>query len=159
MQKTLAMKLLEGKKIPYEPFTYPTTERDAAVIATHFGVDPALVYKTLVVDRPAPQKPLLVLVAANRQLDLAKLARVTGDKKLKMATHGRAEELTGLQVGGISPLALLNQGFQVYLDDPARQLSHIFISAGQRGINLKVPVEPVAKLIRARYADVGTDEG
>lgn len=154
MEKTLAMKLLEGKKIAYEPFTYPNTERDAEVIAVHFGVDPALVYKTLVVDRPAPQKPLLVLVAANRQLDLKKLAKVTGDKKLKMATHGRAEELTQLQVGGISPLALLNKGFQIIVDQPARDLSHFFISSGQRGINLKVPVKPVVKLVGGRFAAV-----
>lgn len=154
MNKTLAMKLLEGKKIPYEPFTYPNTERDAAVIATHFGVDPALVYKTLVVDRPTPQKPLLVLVAANQQLDLKKLAQATGDKKLKMATHARAEELTGLQVGGISPLALLNKGFQIIVDQPARALPHFFISAGERGINLRVPVAPVVKLVGARYAPI-----
>ncbi len=158
MQKTLAMKLLEGKKIPYEPVTYPTTERDAAIIAHHFGVDPALVYKTLVVDRPTPQKPLLVMVAANRQLDLKKLAKATGDKKLKMATHARAEELTGLQVGGISPLALLNKGFQVMVDQPARDLTHLFVSAGERGINLKVPVKPVVKLIGGRYADVSSSE-
>lgn len=155
MQKTLAMKLLEGKKIAYEPFTYPTSERDAEVIAQHFGVDPTLVYKTLVINRSAPQKPLLVMVAANRRLNLKKLAKFTGDKKLKMASHAEAEALTRLQVGGISPLALLNKGFQVVVDVPARELAHFFVSAGQRGINLKVPVKPVVKLVRGRYADVG----
>ncbi len=153
MHKTLAMKVLEGKSVAYEAVTYPADERDAVVVAGHLGVAPAVVFKTLVVNRP-PAKPLLVMIPADRQLDLKKLARVTGDKKLKMATHAEAEALTQLKVGGISPLALLNRGFVIYIDATAADHPFIFISAGEKGINLKVPVPAVVRLLGARSADV-----
>ena len=150
--KTLAMKLLEKKKVKFEAHTYPTTERDAEKIAVVFGVSAEMVYKTLVVARQ--KKPLLVMVAANRQLNLKKLAKAVGEKKLKMATHADAERMTGLQVGGISPLALLNKGFVILADAAINDQSHVFISSGQRGINLKVPVSDLLKITRAKTVDV-----
>ena len=66
-QKTLAMRLLEGKKVPYEAVTYPNTERDATVVARHLGVPAAQVFKTLVVTRERG-KPILVMIPADRQL-------------------------------------------------------------------------------------------
>ncbi len=151
--KTLAMKLLDKQQVPYDVVTYPPTERDAAKLADLFGVPAAEVFKSLVVVRE-PEKPLLVMVPADKQLDLKKLAQVVGAKKLKMATHADAERLTGLQVGGISPLALLNKGFVMFIDASAENHSHVFISAGQKGINLKVPVADLMRLTRARRADV-----
>jgi Cys-tRNA(Pro)/Cys-tRNA(Cys) deacylase len=151
------MKVLEGQKVAYEPFSYPATERDAAVIALHFGVPPAQVFKTLVVDR-APAKPLLVLVAADAQLSLKKLAKATGDKKLKMATHAQAEALTKLQVGGISPLALLNKGFVMFIDQSVQSQEFIFVSAGQKGTNLRLRSADLIRLINARVADVADKE-
>lgn len=160
MDKTLSMKVLEGKKIPYQVVTFPDDMRDAEQIAALLGIPAGQVYKTLVVLPPAAgQKPMLVMVPADRQLDLKKLAAVTNAKKLKMATHREAEELTGLQVGGISALALLNKGFVVYVDVTAKALSHIYVSAGKRGINLKVPTTDLAKTVNARYADVSSAEG
>lgn len=153
MQKTLAMKVLEGKKIPYEPYEYPSSERDAAIIATIFNVPASWVYKTLVIDRP-PKKPILAIVAADRRLNLKKLAKVTGDKKLSMATHAEAERLTKLKVGGISPLALLNRGFVMYIDELAKDVEQIFVSAGQKGINLKVDTKGFLKVTKARLAAI-----
>lgn len=153
MDKTLAMKLLEQRKIPYEAVTYPIEERDAVRLAALFGVPPAQVFKTLVVDRP-PRKPLLVLVPADRQLDLKKLAKALREKKLSMATQSAAEGLTGLEVGGISPLALMNRGFVMLADASIEQHAHVFVSAGKRGINLRVPVEGLLRLLRPRLIDV-----
>ncbi len=150
--KTLAMKLLEKKKVDYTAHTYPTTERDAEKIAVHFGVDAGEVFKTLVVNRP--KKPILVMLAANNQLNLKKLAKVVGEKKLKMATHVEAERLTKLQVGGISPLALLNKGFVMLADSSIERQERVFISSGQRGINLHIPVKDLIKMTRAKIVDV-----
>jgi Cys-tRNA(Pro)/Cys-tRNA(Cys) deacylase len=151
--KTLAMKLLEKQGVDFEVVTYPPTERDAEKLAVLFGVPAAEVFKTLVVGRN-PQKPLLVMIPADRQLDLKKLAKAMGDKKLKMATHSEAERLTGLQVGGISPLALLNKGFVMLIDVSAENHTHVFVSAGQKGINLRVPVADLLRITRARKLDV-----
>jgi Cys-tRNA(Pro)/Cys-tRNA(Cys) deacylase len=155
MQKTLAMKVLEGKRIPYEALPYSTEVRDAEEVAALVGAAAEQVYKTLVVlvDSPPQARPLLVMIAANRQLDLKKLARHVNAKKLRMASHKEAEELTKLQVGGISALALLNRGFVVYLDEAARPLEQIYISAGQRGLQLRLAVKDLVRLTNARYVE------
>ena len=155
-EKTLAMRFLEGKKVAYRVHEYPASERDAVVVAVEIGVPAAMVFKTLVVLRP-PQKPMLVMVPADRQLDLKKLAKVVGEKKVRMAAHAEAESLTGLQVGGISALALVNKGFAMFLDKSAENHNQIYISAGQRGLDIQLAVKDLVKVTGARLA--GVSEG
>jgi Cys-tRNA(Pro)/Cys-tRNA(Cys) deacylase len=159
MQKTTAIKLLEGKKIRHEVVAYPDHMRDAAAIAVELGVPAGQVFKTLVVLPPGTigraAKPLLVMLPADRQLSLKKLARAVDAKKLQMATHAEAEKMTGLQVGGISALALINRGFAVYLDESARDYEAIFVSAGQRGLDIKLAVADLVKVTGARFVAAG----
>lgn len=154
IDKTLAMKLLDGKKVAYETAVYPAGFKDAVEVAAQINAPPEQVFKTLVVLPPeARSKPMLVMVPAQRQLELKKLAKAVNAKKLKMASQREAEEITGLQVGGISALALLNKGFAVYLDESARRQSHVYVSAGQRGIQIKLAVDDLIRLTRARIVD------
>jgi len=155
-KKTIAMKLLEGKKVAYETFSYPASLRDAQEVAAAVGWPAEQVFKTLVVPRPKQGKPMLVMIAADRQLDLKKLAKAVKEKKLKMATQREAERLTGLQVGGISALALLNRGFDIYLDDSAQEHTWIIISAGQRGLQIKLAVSDLVAVSGATRVDVST---
>ena len=152
MEKTLAMKLLEGRKVKFEVFEYPETERDAEKIAVYLDVPAAEVYKTLVVTR-SKGKPILFMLAAERRLNLKKLAKGLGEKKLALATHADAEKRTGLKVGGISPLALLNKGFAIYIDEAGKQCERVLISSGKKGINLGVPVKDLVKITGAKYVD------
>ncbi|WP_420627652.1 YbaK/EbsC family protein [Candidatus Leptofilum sp.] len=156
--KTLAMRFLEGKKVAYEAIQYDSSERDAEKIALQLNVPPEQVFKTLVVSPPkgSRSKPLLAVVPANRQLDLKKVAKLLKVKKVKMATQQQAEQLTGLQVGGISPLALLNKGFAIYLDELALAQPHIFVSAGERGTQIKVAPADLRKVTRAKTADLSS---
>ena len=78
-----------------------------------------------------------------------------GEKKLRLASHSDAEKLTGLQVGGISALALLNKGFDVYIDHAAQSLEWITISAGQRGLNLRLAVSDLIRMTRAEWVAAG----
>jgi Cys-tRNA(Pro)/Cys-tRNA(Cys) deacylase len=158
IEKTNAMRLLDARRVPYEVITFSPDIHSAEGVAEVTGVPPSEVYKTLVVRRERG-KPLLVMIAGDRELDLKRLARAVGEKKLKMATHRQAEELTGLQVGGISPLALLNRGFDVYIDRPATELSHVYVSAGWRGIDLRVPVEDLIAITRAKVVEVTGEVG
>lgn len=152
MEKTLAMKLLQGRKVPFETHIYPETERDAEKIAEFLGIPAAEVYKTLVVTRPKG-KPILCMLAAERQLNLKKLAKALGEKKLALATHADAEKMTGLKVGGISPLALLNKGFAIYIDAPAKECQRILVSSGKKGLNLGVPVPDLIKITGAKIVE------
>ncbi len=152
MEKTLAMKLLQGRKVPFETHIYPETERDAEKIAEFLGIPAAEVYKTLVVTRPKG-KPILCMLAAERQLNLRKFAKSIGEKKLALATHAEAEKMTGLKVGGISPLALLNKGFAMYIDKPARDCKRVLVSSGKKGLNLGVPVPDLIKITGAKVVE------
>ncbi len=143
------MRALDQRKVPYEVFTFSPDIHSAMEVAQAIGVPPAQVYKTLVVVRPQG-KPLLVMIASDRELDLKRVAAAIGEKKVQMALHHEAEELTGLQVGSISALALLNRPFDIFIDRPTLELSHILVSAGKRGVDLRVPVADLIHITHAR---------
>ena len=122
------------------------------------NLEPDSVFKTIVVTRDKPKKPLLVVVPAPSNVDLKLLASALNEKKVYLPTEREAEQLTGLQAGGISPLALINKGFQVVIDETAQRFSAIHISGGQRGLNIKLPVSDLVKLTSARLAVVSKSE-
>lgn len=70
----------------------------------------------------------------------------------RQATQREAEQLTGLQVGGISALALLHKGFRVLLDDSALLLERIVVSGGQRGLNIELAVDDLIAITGASLA-------
>lgn len=155
--KLNSMRVLEQHKVPYEVLEYPDTIRDAEEVAEVLGVPYFTVYKTLVVQvvgDATAKKPYLVLIPSENQLDLKKMAKAIGVKKMQMASHNDAEALTGLQVGGISALALMHKNWTVCIDRSATELQHIVISAGQRGTQLRVPVTPLMNVLRLRIVDV-----
>jgi Cys-tRNA(Pro)/Cys-tRNA(Cys) deacylase len=151
--KNNVTRFLDSRRVRYQVFTfdYDAGVDSAVKVAEAIGLPPQQVFKTLVVQPDdANRKPLLVVIPGPDTLDLKALAAATRLKKAKMATHEQAEALTGLQTGGISPLALINKGFDVYLDDQANAFDAIAVSAGQRGANLLVPVKDLIQLTRAR---------
>ena len=157
VHKTNAMRALDARKIPYEVFTFSPDIHSAVGVAEAVGLPPHQVYKTLVVLRPQG-KPMLIMVAGDRELDLKRVAKAVGEKKVRMASHREAEALTGLRVGGISALALLNRPFDVFIDRPATELSHVLVSAGARGINLRLAVSDLIRVTHARIIQATTPQ-
>lgn len=157
-EKTNAMRMLEARKIPFETYTFDADIHSADGVAEALGLPAHQAYKTLVVVRQQG-KPLLVMVAGDRELNLKRLASALGEKKLRMASYKEAEALTGLQVGGISALALINRGFDVYIDRAATKLSHILVSAGSRGVDLMLSVEDLIRVTRARVIEATAEVG
>lgn len=151
-------RLLDARKIPYTAFELSPEKRGAQETARLLGVDPASIFKTIVVLRDKPKKPLLVLVPGDSVVDLKALASALGEKKVHLPTEKEAEQITGLQAGGISPLALLNKGFQVIIDSSARQFEQIHVSGGQRGLNIKLAVADLIALMSARVESVSKIE-
>lgn len=147
-------RLLDSRKIPYKLFELPNEKLGAREAAQLLNVEAAAVFKTIVATREKPKKPLLVLVPGTFVVDLKLLASTLGEKKVHLPTEREAEQLTGLQAGGISPLALMNKGFQVVIDSSANDLGEIYISGGQRGMNIKLPVGDLVKLTNARLAAI-----
>ncbi len=147
-------RLLEARHIAHEVFEFAPEKHSAEETAALLGVPEHHVYKTLVVLREAKgKKPLLVMVPGGRELNLKALAASLNEKKLKMATQKEAETLTGLQVGGISALALLNRGFEICIERAAEDLPHIHLSAGQRGANVRLAVTDLLALTNAKWVE------
>lgn len=147
-------RLLDSRKIPYQAFELPAEKLGALETARQLNVPPEQVFKTIVILRPKPAKPLLAMVPGGCEVDLKKVATAVNEKKVSLPTQAEAEKLTGLQAGGISPLALLNKGFQVLLDSSASSFSEIHISGGQRGLNVRLPVAALVELTKACQADI-----
>lgn len=142
------------KGTTYELIAFPDDMRDAAEIAERLQLPAGQVFKTLVVIKPDNRgKPYLVMIPADQQLNLKQFAKAVNEKKLVMASHEQAEQLTGLQVGGISALALKNSGFQVYLDQSAQNHAEIYVSGGQRGLDVRLAVTDLVRITGARWAN------
>jgi Cys-tRNA(Pro)/Cys-tRNA(Cys) deacylase len=148
------VRMLDAKGISYTAFELPEKKVGALETAATLGVEPAQVFKTIVVFREEPKKPLLVLVPATAEVDLKKVALAMRDKRVTLATQRQAEEITGLQAGGISPLALLQRGFEVLIDESAGNFPQVHVSGGRLGLNLRVDVSDLVGLTRARMAAV-----
>lgn len=155
---TNVTRMLDSRKVRYTAYELPAEKLGATETARLLDVEPASVFKTIVVTREKPKKPLLVVVPGPAAVDLKLVAAALGEKKVHLPTEREAEELTSLQAGGISPLALINKGFQVVVDISAENYESIHISGGQRGLNIKLPVSDLVKLTNARLAHVSRAE-
>lgn len=149
-------RFLDSKKVKYTAFELPAEKLGALETARRLNVPPEQVFKTIVTARDKPGKPILAVIPGNCELDLKALAAALGEKKVHLPTQREAEQLTGLQAGGISPLALINKGFQVIIDQSALNFNEIHVSGGQRGLNIRLPVADLANLVRARFAAIST---
>jgi Cys-tRNA(Pro)/Cys-tRNA(Cys) deacylase len=150
-------RFLDAHKVPYAAHELPPEKLGAVEAAHYMGVSPEQVFKTIVVTREK-KKPLLVVIPGPRVVDLKKLATFLAEKKVTLPTEREAETLTGLLAGGISPLALINKGFQVVIDSAAQSYEKIYISGGQRGLDIQLPVTDLAKLTDARFGEISREE-
>jgi Cys-tRNA(Pro)/Cys-tRNA(Cys) deacylase len=154
--KTLAMRILDARGIPYEPVSYVVLDHlSAGQVAAAIGFPVEQTFKTLVaLPERSQARPLLALLPGDSQLDLKKLAATAGEKKVQMAPQREAERLTGLEKGGISPLALLDKAWPVFVDETAILFDRIEISAGRVGVGVIVPVAPLLELLAAQLGDL-----
>ena len=149
---------LDSQKVSYRAFETPAEKLGARETAEFLNVPPETVFKTIVVTREKPKKPVLAVIPGPNIVDLKLLAAALGEKKVYLPTEREAEGVTGLQAGGISPLALINRGFQVVLDSVAQEHAEIHVSGGQRGLNIRLPVADLVKLTKARFASISKSE-
>ncbi len=150
------MRLLERRHISYQVYTYsynPEDPPDAVEVARRIEQQPHTVFKTLVVTAGGTSRPLLIMLAADRQLDMKRAATGCGQKRLELMPRNETERLTGLKVGGIGALALSAKRWPCYVDRGAEGLEEIFVNAGQRGIMLGLAVGDLRQVLNAAWID------
>lgn len=149
-------RLLEARGIAFTAFDLPEEKLGALETARLLDMPPEQVFKTIVALRDGRGKPVLAMIPGPFELDLRKLAQALGEKKCSLPSERQAEQITGLQAGGISPLALLNRGFTVVVDELALLFDEIHVSGGQRGLNIRLPVAALVELTSAEVSDIVT---
>ncbi len=125
---------------------------DEAVAA--LGHDPRRTFKTLIVRLTGgKQEYACAVVPVSRQLDLKALAHIAGSKRAVMADPDVAERLTGMVVGGISPVGQ-KRPIPQFIDESALTFPTIFVSGGQRGLQVEIAPEVLIELAKANPADL-----
>lgn len=120
--------------------------------ADALGIDPARMYKTLVVDGGGRLAVGVVPVAGS--LDLKAMAAALRTKSVRMAEAADAERATGYVVGGISPLGQRKQ-LPTVIDETVLAWPTVFVSAGRRGLQVEVEPAALVALTRATLAPIG----
>lgn len=152
IQKTNAARILDRQKINYELVTYEVDESDlsAPTVAKKIGYPVEQVFKTLVL-RGDKTGVLVCIIPGQAELDLKAAAKASGNKNVAMVPLKEILELTGYIRGGCSPLGM-KKNYPVYVDQSCANFEFIFVSAGMRGLQLKINPDD---LIRASGAKTG----
>lgn len=137
----------------YEHDPSVTAYGDEAV--DKLGLDPARVYKTLVVATDTGALAVAVLPVPAK-LSFKAFAAAVGAKKVSMADPAAVTRATGYVLGGVSPLGQKKR-LPLVIDDSARSLSTLFVSAGRRGLEIELVPEALAELTGGRFVAIVAD--
>jgi len=154
MKKTNAARLLDAQSIHYELAEYEVDENDlsATTLAKKIGQDVEQIFKTLVL-RGDKTGVFVAVIPGNTELDLKKAAKVSGNKNCAMVQQKELLGLTGYIRGGCSPLGM-KKPYPVYIHETCQLFDQIYISAGQRGLQLKLNAEDLIQMTGAVMCDL-----
>lgn len=154
IQKTNAARLLDSAGISYELIPYPVDESDlsAGHIAATLGEDIDRVFKTIVL-AGSDGGHLVCVVPGNAEINLKKAAKVSGHKKVDLIAMKELLPLTGYIRGGCSPIGM-KKPFPVFFHESATDYDYIYVSAGQRGLQLKISPAELIRFTGAATADL-----
>ena len=154
INKTNAARLLDKAKIKYELVPYEVDENDLAAthIATQLGEDIRQVFKTLVL-KGDKTGHFVCVVPGDAEVDLKKAAKVSGNKKVDLIPMKELLPTTGYIRGGCSPVGM-KKVFPTYFHSTCMDFDYIYVSAGVRGLQLKIAPADLVKYVRASIAEI-----
>ena len=138
IQKTNVARLMDKAKVSYELVAYEVNENDlsATSVASKLGENPAQVFKTLVLQGDKT-KHFVCVIPADAEIDLKKAAKVSGNKKCDLIAMKDLLPLTGYIRGACSPIGM-KKHFPTYMHHTIENFKKVYVSAGQRGLQLYI---------------------
>ena len=154
MKKTNAIRILDQHRIAYETIEYEVDESDlsATTVAQKLGQNVEQVFKTLVL-RGDKTGVFVCVIPGNFDVDLKKAATVSGNKSCEMIAMKELLPLTGYIRGGCTPIAM-KKNYPTYIDESCMLFNFIYISAGVRGMQIKIDPSDLIELSEMETADL-----
>ena len=154
IEKTNVARLLDKAKIPYELVPYEVDENDLAAthIADQLGEDISMVFKTLVLEGDRTGN-FVCVIPGDREVDLKAAAKVSGNKKCDLIPMKELLPKTGYIRGGCSPIGM-KKPFPTWFHNSALGFEYIYVSAGVRGLQLKIAPQALISYVGADTAEI-----
>lgn len=154
MKKTNAARLLDAKSVSYELTEYEVDESDlsAITLSKKIGQNIEQIFKTLVL-RGDKTGVFVAVIPGNAEVDLKKAAKISGNKNCAMIQQKELLPLTGYIRGGCSPLGM-KKPYPIYFHETSQLFDFIFVSAGQRGLQIKINPYDLIKVTGAVVCDL-----
>ena len=151
INKTNVARLLDKAKVVYELIPYEVDENDlsAVHVAASLGEDLERVFKTIVLHGDKTGY-FVCVIPGEHEIDLKMAAKVSGNKKCELLPLKELLPTTGYIRGGCSPIGM-KKHFPTYIHYTAAQYDYIYVSAGQRGLQVKIAPENLRKMAQAEY--------
>lgn len=158
INKTNAARLLDQAHVDYELVPYEVDENNLAAdhVAASLGEDIHQVFKTLVLHGDKTGHFVCVIPGCD-EVDLKKAARVSGNKKVEMIAMKQLLPTTGYIRGGCSPIGM-KKPFPTYFHTTCNDFDYIYVSAGMRGLQLKMAPSQLVQFVAAEVVDLVVDK-
>lgn len=158
VEKTNAARLLDRAKIPYRLVPYEVDENNLAAdhVAEQLGEDINRVFKTLVLEGDREPRHFVCVIPGNCEVDLKKAAKAAGVKKCDLIPMKELLPLTGYIRGGCTAIGMKKR-FPVFIHSSATSFDTIFVSAGQRGLQLELRPNDLINYTGATVTDITHD--
>lgn len=149
LNKTNVARLLDHAKVSYELIPYEVDENDlsAVHVAASLGEDIECVFKTLVLHGDKSGY-FVCVVPGEHEVDLKVAAKASGNKKCDLIPMKELLPLTGYIRGGCSPIGM-KKHFPTYIHSTCMDFPFIYVSAGQRGLQIKLAPADLVREARA----------
>ncbi len=153
---TPVLRALQAAGIKYRLYEYEHSsvmEHGYALdTADVLGLDPALIYKTLLIE-DEKENPAVAVVPATQKLSLKLMAKALGVKSVKMPAPAKAERITGYVTGGISPIGQ-KRALRTVIDSDAEKLPQMLVSGGKRSLSVGISPADLIRLTGAKVAPI-----
>ncbi|WP_404343242.1 Cys-tRNA(Pro) deacylase [Pseudoalteromonas mariniglutinosa] len=149
---TPAIKLLEKQQIIFDVLSYehdPNWHSFGLEAVEKLALNPTQVFKTLVLEN-AENELIVAITPVSQQVNLKRLAKAVGSKKVHMAAQQKVENSTGYVLGGVSPLGH-KKHLKTFIHSSAQQFTLIYVSAGKRGLEIALKPADLARLCHAKF--------